>query len=281
MCPRWKDQKHINNVQCWTLSGKDLVKVKNQYFDPLIDCPVCGKKFSLQEGLKEAFSSDNPFIIHDFQSNAFEHGMVKIQIGHLKIVKFIEPFDNAPKIYLTPYKKPVAAVPAYVTKDQFSIFSSDSGTGDQTGEIGWGAFGNRNRVPIPIWRELLASSKEHQLRKAFKQEVVDLESAFEVFIGEYLGKNLKGILKDELIDWIFKFSIEEQLRAGFIALTGKPLHNLQPKCYTEWQRNVKELRDGIVHRGSSVNDEQARVAREAAFEIVTRTDPTTINYFAR
>jgi hypothetical protein len=172
-------------------------------------------------------------------------------------------------------------VPAYVTKDQFSIFSSDSGTSDRTREIGWAAFGNRKYTTVPIWRELLANSKEHQLRKDFRQEIVDLESAFEVFIGEYLGKNLDGILKAELIDWIFKFSIEEQLRAGFIALAGKPLHKLEPKYYAEWQRNVKELRDGIVHRGLSVNDEQARVAREAIFEIITRIDPTTIYYFAR
>ncbi len=130
-----------------------------------------------------------------------------------------------------------------------------------------------------MWRKLLASSKEHQLGQDFRQEVVDLESAFEVFVGKYLGKNLKNKLRDELINWMLKFSIEEQLKAGFIALTGKPLHELEPKAYIRWQKSVKELRDHIVHRGVSVTDGQAREAREATFDLITRIDPTTINYF--
>jgi hypothetical protein len=271
----------MNKMNSWTLSKEELFNIGNGYFDTLIACSVCGYRFSLQEGLKEAFSSDNPFIIHSFQYNDSEHGKVEIQIGQLKTIKFAKPFENAPRVYLTPYNKPVAAVPGCITREQFSIFSSDSGTGDQTREIGWAAFGNRKYGAMPIWRELLASSKEHQLRENFRQELVDLETAFEVFIGEYLGENLDGKLKDELVDWIFKLSLHQQLRAGFIALTGKSLHELQPEAHARWQKNVKQLRDAVVHKGFTVNSEQAREARQATFDFITRIDYTTIDHFAQ
>jgi hypothetical protein len=156
MCPKWQNPDHTNKMHSWTLSKEELFNIENQYFDSLIDCIICGHKFSLQEGLKEAFSSDNPFIIHSFQYNDNEHGRVEIQIGQLKTIKFAKPFENAPRIYLTPYKKPVAAVPGSITKEQFSIFSSDSGTGDQTREIGWAAFGNRKFKRASAWKELQA-----------------------------------------------------------------------------------------------------------------------------
>ncbi len=279
MCPKWQSQDHTNKKHGWALSKGELFKLGDRYFDSLIECDICGYKFSLQEGLKEAFSSDHPFMIHSFQYNASEHGRVEIQIGKLKTIRFIKPFEDAPRIYLTPYNKPVAAVPGHITKEQFGIFSGGSGTEDQTREVGWVAFGNHKHAPMPIWRELLASSKEHQLRKNFRQEVVNLETAFEVFIGGYLAENLDGKLKDELLDWIFKLSLDEQLNAGFIALTGKPLHKLEPKVHATWHKNVKELRDGVVHRGLSVNDGQARDAREATFNLITRIDQTTIDYF--
>jgi hypothetical protein len=280
MCPRWQSRDHMNKVHGWSLSQKDLVKIGSQYFDPLVECIVCGHKFSLQQGLKEAFSSDNPFMVHRFQFNALEQGMAEIEVGQLKTIKFAEPFEDLPQIYLSPHKKPVAAVAGHVTAVQFSIFSSDSGIRSETREIGWAAYGNRKYAAIPIWRKLLASSKEHQLRKDFRQEVVDLESAFEVFIGEYLGENLKGKLRAELVSWILKeFTIDAQLKMGFIALTGKTLSELEPKASTRWHQKVKELRDHVVHRGDSVNEGQAKEAREATFDLITRIDGATISYF--
>lgn len=115
---------------------KNLDRIGNRYFDPLVECIVCGNKFSLQQGVKEAFSSDNPFIINEIQFNAREDGKAEIAIGQLKTIKFSDPFEDTPKIYLTPYAKPVAAVPGRVTNSQFSIFSSDSGTEGQAREIG-------------------------------------------------------------------------------------------------------------------------------------------------
>jgi len=279
MCPNWKSEDHVNKPHGWSLSREELDKVGNRYFDFLIECKWCGIKFSLQQSVKEAFLSDIPFVIHEFQSNARENGKAEIAVGQLETIKFSEPFEDKPEIYLAPFEKPVAVVAGGITDAKFSIFSSDSGTEGEKRKISWAAYGNRAYAAIPIWRKLLSSSKEHQLRKDFRPELVDLESAFEVFIGEYLGKSLKNKLRDETIKWILKFSIEEQLKAGFTELTGNPLSQLESKAYGRWQRNVKELRDSVVHRGASVTNEQAREARDAVFDLMTRINPDIIDYF--
>jgi hypothetical protein len=279
VCPHWKSEDHVNKAQGWSLSREALEKVGNHYFDPVIECIVCDHEFSLQQGVKEAFSSGIPFVIHDFQYNARENGDAEITVGQLKTIRFSQPFDDTPKIYLTPYEKPVAVVPGRITNTQFSIFSSNSGAEGEKRKVGWAAYGNRAYAAIPIWRKLFSSSKEHQLRRDFRPELVDLESAFEVFIGEYLGKNLKNKLRDETINWILKLSIEEQLKAGFTELTGQPLSKLESRAYRRWQKNVKKLRDSVVHRGASVTDDQAQEAREATFDLITRIDPAAIGYF--
>lgn len=279
MCPNWRSDSHINKPHGWSLSQKELTKIQNWYFDPLIECTVCVEKFSLQQGVREAFSSDIPFVIHAFQFNAREDGETEITIGQLKITKFNEPFEDTPKIYLTPHEKPVAAVPGSITNSQFTIFSCDSGTEGEKRKITWAAYGNRAYAAIPIWRKLISSSKEYQLRKDFRPELVDLESAFEVFIGEYLADNFKSKLKDETVSWILRHSIEEVLKIGFTELAGKPLSKLEPDAYGRWQKSVKEFRDAVVHKGASVTDDQAQEARKAIFDILTRIDQTTLEHF--
>ena len=279
MCPNWKSEDHVNKPHAWSLPKESLSKVESRYFDPVIKCIVCDCEFSLQQGLKEAFSSDNPFVVHMFQYNAVESGKVEITVGQLKTVKFSEPFEDVPEVYLTP-NFPVVAVPGHITKTQFRIFSCDVGAQNKTGEISWSAYGNRGYAAIPIWRKLLSNSKKHQLQKDFRAELVELESAFEVFISEFPRRSLRSKLREETINWVLKRSTEEVLKVGFTELTGSPLSKLEPEAYVRWQRNVKELRDSVVHRGAFVSDEQAREAREAVFDLMTRIDPKTIDYFA-
>jgi hypothetical protein len=279
MCPKWESEQHQNKPHGWSLPLKELSKVENNYFQPVLECIVCGYNFSLQEGVKKAFSSDIPFIIHNFQYNARDSGKVEIVIGQLKTIVFSHPFEDVPHVYLTPFEKPVNVVPGRVTNVEFSIFSCDSGTLGEMREITWIAYGNRAYNAIPIWRKLLSSSKAHQLRKDFRSELVDLESAFEVFIGEYLGMTLKNKLKDETINWILKLSIEEQLKIGFIELKGKALNELEPEAYRKWQKNVKETRDKVVHKGIFITEEEARNAREAVFDLITKIDSLALDHF--
>jgi len=278
-CPNWQSEDHKNTVQSWTLSPEELSKIGNRYFEKRIDCRVCDYKFSLQHGVKESFSIDNPFVIHDFQFNSQENGSVEIKIGQLKKIKFCKPFEDKPQVYLTPYLKPAHAVSGHVTKTGFCIFSSDSGTEGETRKIGWSAFGNREQKGIPIWRKLLSSSKEHQLRKDFQSEIVYLESAFEVFVSEFLWKKLSASLNEESITWILKLSIEEQLKIGFTIFTGKSLSQLEPDSHGAWQREVKMKRDNVVHRGIQIKADQARKARYATFNLITRINSEALDYF--
>lgn len=278
-CPNWQSEKHKNTVQSWTLSLEEVTKIGKQYFEKRIACRVCDCKFSLQQGVKESFSLDNPFVIHDFQFNSQENGNVEIKIGQLKKVKFQKPFEDKPRVYLTPYLKPVQAVSGLVTKSGFCIFSSNSGTEGEIRKIGWGAFGNREQKGIPIWRKLLSSSKEHQLRKDFQSEIVYLESAFEVFVSEFLWKKLSTLLNDKSIKWILKFSIEEQLKIGFTILADKSLSQLEPESYGTWQREVKEIRDNVIHRGISIKADQAQKARDATFDLITRINSEALDNF--
>lgn len=190
-----------------------------------------------------------------------------------------ESFEDIPQVYLTPYGKTAFTIPGQVTKTQFSIFSSESGIERGSREIQWLAYGNRAYAAIPIWRKLLSNSKKHQLLKDFRSELVELESSFEVFIGEYLGKNLRKKFNDETVIWILKLGIEQKLKIGITELKGKSLKELEPEAYDIWKKSVKEQRDFVVHRGNSINESQARKAREAVFELMTKIDPMIIDNF--
>ena len=278
-CPKWQGGSHNNTVQSWTLSPEELHRIGNQYLEPRIDCRVCKHIFSLQRGVKESFSIDNPFVIHEFQFNSQEQGKVEIEIGRLKRIEFREPFEDTPQIYLTPYLKPARVVSGHVSSAGFSIFSSDSGTEGETREIGWSAIGNRVQEGIPIWRKLLSSSKEHQLRRDFQSEIVYLESAFELYIAEYVGTRLRTKQRNETVDWILNKSINEVLSVGFKELEGRPLSKLEPEAYGKWHNSVKKLRDSVVHHGTCVEASQAGKARDATFDLITRISPAAIEHF--
>lgn len=278
MCPKWESKNHVSKPHGWSLSREELVRIGNDYFGSAIKCLICGHKFSLQQGVKEAFISDVPS--NYFQYNAHEHGETEVAVGQRRIIHFSEPFEDTPKVSLTPHGKPVAAVPGFVTPAKFGIYSCDSGTEGEMRKIGWNADGNRGYGAIPIWRKLISSSKEHQLRKDFRSEVVNLDSAFEVFIDEYLGRVLKNKIRHETIDWILeRRSINKKLEIGFIELSGIPLSELEPIAYGRWQEKVRKLRNDVVHRGASVTDEEARQARDAVFDLMTRIYSNTIEHF--
>jgi len=223
---------------------------------------------------------DNPFWIHDFQFNSQENGKAEIKIGQLKRIEFQKPFEDIPQIYLSPHQKLASVVPGYVNNTGFSIFSSDSGTEGETREISWVAFGNRAQEGIPIWRKLLSSSKEHQLRKDFQSEIVYLESAFELYVAGYIGEGLRTKLRNETVDWILNRSINEVLSIGFKELReGKGLSELEPEAYGKWDNSVRKLRDSVVHHGTPVEADQARKAREATFDLITRISSAAIEHF--
>jgi hypothetical protein len=278
MCPNWKKAEHVNKAQGWALYKNALEKVGNDYLNPKIDCIMCKKKFSLQQGVSEAFASD--VAINNFRYNSDESGKVAIKIGQLKRVVFTQPFEDTPIVYLTPYLKPVHAVPSDINSSGFSILSCSVNDEQGIRHLTWHAVGNRAYERTPIWRQLLTNTKEHQQRKNYRAEIVELESAFEVFFSEYLAKNLRTRLRQETIDWLLtKQRIEGQMAIGYRELTGQAITTQYPKEHGRWQNCVKEVRDRILHQGMEITSEQAIEARKAMFNYLTRIDNSTMEHF--
>jgi len=278
MCPSWQKTEHVNKAQGWALFKKAIEAIGTEYFSPKIDCIVCGKKFSLQQGVSEAFASDIP--IHDFRYNSHENGRIEITVGTLTKIQFAKPFLDIPETNITPYLKPVDAVSGYITPEGFVVFSCANGCSvNEKREIVWSASGNRASEPIPIWRLLVSNSKDQQKVKNFRSEIVELESAFEVFISEYLAKNLKTRLRQETIDWILRERTEFQMSIGYRELTGQKMSKQYPVEYGKWNDCVKQVRDRIVHQGITITPEQATDARKAFFNLLTRIDNATMEQF--
>jgi len=278
MCPSWQKPEHIDKAQGWALFKKAIEAIGTDYFSPKIDCIMCGKKFSLQQGVSEAFASD--IVIDDFRHNSHESGEIEIVVGTLAKIQFTKPFLDIPEINITPYLKSVDAVSGYVTSEGFAIFSSANGCSvNEKRQIQWHASGNRASAPIPLWRSLLSSAKNHQKSKNFRSEIVELESAFEVFFSEYLAKNLKTRLRQETIEWILKNRIELQMTIGYRELTGQDIRIQYPIEHSKWQNCVKKVRDRIVHQGMTITPGQATDARKAFFNFLTRIDNTTMEQF--
>jgi len=278
MCPNWQKPEHINKAQGWALFKKAIEAIGNDYFSPKIECIMCGKKFSLQQGVSEAFSSD--IVIHDFRYNSHESGKTEITVGTLTRIQLAKPFLDIPEINITPYLKPVDAVSGYITPEGFAVFSCADGCSvNEKREIGWYASGNRASEPIPIWRVLVSNSKDQQKVKNFRSEIVELESAFEVFFGEYLAKNLKTRLRQETIEWILKNRVDFQMAIGYRELTGQNIAKQYPIEHSKWKNCVKDVRDRIVHQGITITPEQATDARKAFFNFLTRMDNATMQQF--
>lgn len=278
MCPNWKNSKHIDKAQGWALFKKAITTIGTDYFSPKIDCIVCGEKFSLQQGVSEAFSSD--IVIDDFCHNTNEIGTAEITVGKLAKIDFKEPFLEIPEVSLTPYLKPVNAVTGYITLTSFAILSCANGCStEEKRQIGWRASGNRAPLEIPLWRQLLSNSKSQQKSKNFRSEIVELESAFEVFFSEYLSKSLRARLNQGTIEWLLKQSIETQIAIGHREITGMKMTEQYPTEYSKWQTCVKEVRDRIGHQGMAITPEQSTDARKALFNFLTRIDSSTMEHF--
>ncbi len=276
MCPKSDSGNHTNLRQGWSLFRNELESIGSDYSSPKMMCTVCGNKFSLHQGVREAFTSD--LAIDYFLHNASERGAIEVEVGKVSNVSFAEPFEGSPTINLTPHFN-VHAASAHVSASGFTLLSCSSSGEESKGSIDWYVSGNRACDPVPIWRGLLSNAKEHQLRKNFRSEIVELESAIEVFIGEYLGKNLKTKLRQETIDWLLRLSVEQQTEIGFVELMGRPLREICRTEYRKWQESVKKTRNNIVHRGTQATPEQAREARKATFDLVTKTDSSAIEHF--
>jgi hypothetical protein len=157
MCPKSDNGNHTNQRQGWSLFRNELESIGSDYSSPKMMCTVCGNKFSLHQGVREAFTSD--LAIDYFLHNASERGAIEVEVGKVSRISFAEPFEGSPTINLTPHFN-VHAASAQVSASGFTLLSCSSSGEESKGSIGWCASGNRAYGAVPIWRGLLSNAKE-------------------------------------------------------------------------------------------------------------------------
>lgn len=271
---------HKNTVHSWTLKPEELIRIGNDLKEPKITCQVCQKSFSLIEGVRESFVSENPFLIHEFQSNLVQCGMIKGKVGLAVKVTFPKPFDLKPDVYITP-NTPTSMATSNVNTTDFYLHASklEENESDEF-QCGWSAFGIINDSTIPLWRKLITNAKNTQLRHDNRLQLVELETAFKFFAYDYVLNSLrsKGI-REETIDWISHRNIDELLSIWFREATGNKASALFEPIHSKWSNDVKKLRDTVVHHGDPVSPEQVQKARGAVFDYMIAINISIIYQF--
>lgn len=281
-CPSWMDNAHMTKPHGWSLCENELMQVGAGYFEPLIECPHCGRRFSLFDGMKEAFQSDDPFLIRHFEFGVEQAGRERIFVGSPKTITFARPFEKPPVVFITPMGKPIFAVPATVTNEQFKIVGATEGTDSVAGgyEVQWVAFGNINEAETPIWRRLISSAEAHQSRQDYRSEIVDLESAVETFVDDFLWRELRSKGFDEkTVNWVLKHGIDAKVSVWVAELTRGAENHPNLDIQGIWRKDLKELRDRAIHKGTEISSQQALNARAAAFSMIVRTEPEALVQF--
>jgi len=255
-----------------------------------VKCVECGNEFDILDGISEVITSDNPFIQYTLRSNFSILGTSEITLGQLKEVDLKEKLDEIHRIFLTPIS--TAPYPVFCEAinrggSRFAILSSklkDLPYPDNI-QIGWVVYGNKQGFDIPLWRKLLSNAKGYEINGDFRMAIVELETAFEIFIVEYLRKGLKDKYSPNVLEHLFQHfkRVEDELTILFEIATGKTLRQIlkeanQPKLYSKWQQHVKEKRDRTVHRGENIEEKEFKEGFKSVFKIILLLDPEALNY---
>ena len=154
MCPNSADEINVNRMSGWSLLKNEIEFVGNEIFGQKMVCSVCGQKFSLYKGVREAFTSD--LALQHFLYNSNERGTIEVEGSTTVKIKFAMPFEDIPTVTFKPaFQVQVAA--GYVSKDGFTMLCISVEGSQKKGVIGWNAFGHRFEQDTPLWRTLLTS----------------------------------------------------------------------------------------------------------------------------
>ena len=214
-CPQRSTGIHEKRVHAWTLTQEVIDNIGTDYEKPLIPCYVCGHFFSLVEGINEAFTMDLNHVVNYFASNTVQSGDVRLRPGWIRPVKFPKPFSSRPAVYLFANSNPPDVVPGHTDNYGFRIFTGKwLEAVREEYQVSWTAYGNVDEDDIPIWRKIISIAKNDQSRNDFRLEVVNLGSAVELFVKEYLRPMLR-------MKGFTGLEIDEALRKGIEVIMSK------------------------------------------------------------
>jgi Tfp pilus assembly protein PilF len=224
---------------------------------------------------------DLPFIIQYFANNTIQSGDVDVRLGWIRPVRFPKPFAKQPTVYITMFDESVEAVAGQVNTQGFRIFTGRSLVATKAEyQVSWNAFGTIEDKSIPIWRKMISIAKNDQLRADFRLELVNLESAFEIFVSQYLRPLLEknGIIGDRL-DWVLRRGIERKMSKWFKEATGQEAREWYGSLHERWKTDAKDLRNAVVHHGETVDQEKAKKARSVIIDYILSIDARSVEYF--
>jgi hypothetical protein len=258
-CPKCKTS--------WELSKKEIDNISKGM--PLC-CSECGNDFYLLDGVTETITTDNVFVQYMLRSNHLLIGKSEIEPGKLEIVDLKDRFEEIHHVFLTATgTQPIRCEPVIIGNSKFLIVSSVYQSLHYSGKIQvmWSVYGNKYGLETPLWRQLLANAKGYEINRNFRMEIVELETAFEVFLYEYLKPKLKPLFTEPIVETIFQHfrRMEDVTTLVFEMATGKRLReilkgaNLE-KLYGVWKEFGKDKRDKILHRGEEVSESEAKKA---------------------
>lgn len=236
-----------------------------------IQCIACRKRLSLSQAAMNFLLSDNVFAAYEIRSSWHERGKVRINVGQSTRVEFRRSPARVLHVFISPDQK-VKVESSGVTKNGFMIVSSKLPSQKTTStRVGWLAVGEAEGHHTVPWRQALADSKGYELRKDSNMQIVTAETAFELFVDDFLSTRLK--LKHNTIRWVQKRSIEEKVSIWYGEAVGQSLPSQFKQEYSHWQRDAKELRDSIVHRRCQTTLQRGKAAFKAVIYLVSRIDP--------
>lgn len=243
--------------------------------DRQIMCPHCRKNLHLFQALLDFFLTDNAFVSHELRGSWHEGGNLRIQVGQTARVLFETRPARVFEVILFTYPRVTGLrlAPSNITTNGFTIVSSMEPDRRITRtEVSWNAFGATQRRGFLPWKEALADAKGYEIQRDSNMQVVAAETAFELFMDNFLSTRLK--LKPRTKRWVLKRSIDEKLSVWYAEARGRSLPIEFKEEYSEWQTAAKEVRDSIVHRRYQTNLREGKEAFKAVLRLITRIDPS-------
>lgn len=219
--------------------------------DAMVTCD-CGHNVHLagQALCDQLIRSTNIFLRLRAASNASEYGNIKVKRGSTAGVVFHEPFDMIGSVFLTPdgdqYVKEY-----YVDHRGMVVMAAspaDRPTKRRVISISWMVYGIRNAPAMDAWRELFFRAIVQAKQGLYRQALLDYATAFEAFLGQFLGERLRLRYDDAAADYLLHHSwqIETRLKHLLQLAIGHRLTEC-PEVYSSWLEDVKSKRDKLIH----------------------------------
>jgi len=263
----------------------------------------CGKKFQYLDGFIKFYfyGWDHEIAQYIAISDYMEFGHVNVEVGIGKILKLkegvkkIHHFSAIPQgekfIIIGEYRFPLVEKNILKSENKLdTIWISPSVAPDvsednraklgETIKIGYAIYADKAIPTSPAWSIIFKIARELMIDERWRAALLEIASAFEVFIADFCQKNYQFspiARRPELIQYIQKLMIKK----GYIKTESKNpewkgLKSDMSDYLKEWHDKVKEKRIGVFHRGEPICNTETREAYQAVFNAIKEIELESI-----